>query len=280
MRRRYGAVAAAWLLAAGAPLLAHEFWVTPSNWRVDPGARVSILANVGDRFPNASSFTTPERVDSVRLVGPGTDLRVPGPYRRDGDSLAADVVLPAAAGTYVGVFTVKSRVGEKTGPIFEEHLRHQGLDDISAERARRGETHRAVRERYSRYGKTLVQAGSGGDDTAATRAVGLRIELVPATNPARLKRGEPLRVRLLMDGQPVRGALVGAINAGATTGPDDWPLKARTDANGDAVFTFTEGGPWLVRAVRMVRREGETGPEAADWETYWASLTFALPDAP
>lgn len=276
MRRRYGALVVALLIVASSPIIAHEFWVTPSTWSSDRAARISILANVGDRFPNASSFTTPERVDTVRLVGAGTDLRVPGPYRREGDSLAADITLPSAAGTYVGVFSIKPRVGEKTGPIFEEHLRHQGLDDIVAERARRRETHLAVRERYSRYGKTLVQVGSGGDDSAATRAIGLKIELVPATNPARLRRGEPLRVRLLMDGQPVRGALVGAINAEAKSRPDDWPLKARTDANGEVVFTLTARGPWLVRAVRMVRREGEIGPDAADWETYWASLTFAM----
>lgn len=263
-------------LALAAPLVAHEFWATPSTWTAAPGSAVTLLANVGDRFPHATSFTTPERVESVRLVGPATDQPVPGPYRRERDSLAADVRLPSAPGTYVGVFVIRPRVGEKTGAIFEEHLRHQGLDDVAAERARRQETQTAVRERYSRYGKTLVQAGSGGDESNATRPLGLKIELVPLTNPIRLRPGGELRVRLLLDGQPVAGALVGAIDAGAKVGAGEWPVTARTDASGEAALVLSNHGPWLIRAVRMQRRSGERGPDAADWETYWASLTFAM----
>lgn len=267
---------AAAISASATPLAAHEFWVTPSLWRAEHGARVSILANVGDRFPNGSSFTAPERIDRARLVGPGIDQTIAAPYRRDGDSLAADVILPSLAGTYAGVFIVKPRVGEKTGPIFEEHLKHQGLDDVAAERARRNETQQTVRERYSRYGKTLVQVGAGGDDSVVTRPLGLKIELVPLSNPMRLRPGDRLRVRLLLDGQPVRGALVGAINADAKVAADEWPVTARTDGNGEVALTLADAGPWLIRAVRMLRRTGETGPEAADWETYWASLTFTM----
>ena len=272
--RTVAAVAA--ILAAGVSLAAHEFWVTTTAWRAQPGDSIVLLANVGDRFPNASSFTTPDRVESVRLIGPGVDRALAGPYRRQNDSLAADVVLPSTPGTYVGVFAIKPRVGEKSGAIFEEHLRHQGLDEIARERAAKNETSLAVRERYARYGKTLLEVGSGGDDTAATRALGLKIELVPLSNPTRLRPGAALRVRLLLDGRPAANALVGAINAGAKVAADDWPLKGRTDANGEVVFKLTDRGPWLIRAVRMERRTGETGSDAADWETYWASLTFSM----
>ncbi len=41
-------------------------------------------------------------------------------------------------------------------------------------------------------------------------------------------------------------------------------------------FTFEDPGPWLIRSVHMVRRAGERGTEAADWESYWASLSFQL----
>jgi len=261
---------------ASAGLAAHEFWVTTAQWEAAPGGRVTLLANVGGVFPLGDSFTTPERVASVRLVGAGTDAAISPPYRREGDSLAADVTVPSAPGTYVGLFEVKPRTTEKSGTVFEEHLKHQGLKQVAAERAARGETAKAVRERYSRYGKTLVTVGSGGDRSAAIRSTGLKIELVPLVDPTTLAAGSRLRVRLLLDGKPLPGALAGAIYAGAKATPDSWPLTVTTDVRGEAEFLLEHRGPWLVRAVTMQRRENESGPDAADWETYWASLTFRL----
>lgn len=259
-----------------ASVAAHEFWVTSVQWAVAPGSRITLLANVGSVFPAADAFTVPERVAAVRLVGPATDRDVPPPYRREGDSLAADVAAPPAAGTYVGIFAIKPRVGEKSAAVFEEHLKHQGLTQVAADRAARGESVNGVRERYSRYGKTLISVGSGGDRSAATRELGLKIELVPLVDPTSLTAGSRLRVRLLLDGTPLAGALAGAIYEGAKVQADSWPLTATTDALGEAEFTLDHRGPWLIRAVTMQRRDNESGPEAADWETYWASLTFRL----
>lgn len=269
-------VTAAVVLAVVMPLAAHEFWVTPSEWVLAPGARATILANVGDQFPGANSFTTPDRIETVRLIGPGTDRGVPPPYRREADSLAADTRLPDIPGTYIGVVMVKPRVGEKSGSVFQAHIAHQGLDDVGEYRAKHGETDKPVRERYSRYGKTLLRVGSGGSSAHVTKPLGLKIELVPDVDPTRLRPGSVLRLRLLLDGRPAPNALVGAVYAAAQAKPESWPLTARTDADGRFAFTLHDRGPWLLRAVRTQRRTGETGPLAADWESYWASLSFIL----
>lgn len=264
------------LLLLGLPVAAHEFWVTPSAWVVQPGARAVILAHVGDQFPGANSYTTPERIDTVRLIGPSSDTLVHPPYRREKDSLAADVQMPAVPGPYIGVVIVKPRVGQKSGAIFQSHIAHQGLDDVKAYRAAHGEADAAVRERYSRYGKTVLRAGSGGGGAHVTKPLGLKIELVPLMDPTVLRAGSRLRIRLLLDGQPAPNALVGAIHASANAKPEEWPLTARTDANGEAEFVLGDAGPWLLRSVRTVRRTGESGELAADWESYWASLSFQL----
>lgn len=270
------AFAVAIVALATVGLAAHEFWVTSAQWAVAPDGRLTILANVGGVFPVGDSFTTPDRVASVRLVGTGTDVAIALPYRREGDSLAADVVAPSAAGTYVGVFVIKPRTAEKSAAVFAQHLEHQGLTHVAAERAARGEAANAARERYSRFGKTLITVGAGGDRSAATRPLGLKLELVPLVDPTTLAAGARLRLRLLLDGKPLAGALAGAIYAGAKVAPDEWPLTAVTDPRGEVEFLLDHQGPWLVRAVTMQRRENESGPDAADWETYWASLTFRL----
>lgn len=263
-------------LSLAVSLTAHEFWVTPSQWVLEPGARATILANVGDQFPGANSFTTPDRIDTVRLVGPASEIVIPRPYRREKDSLAADAQIPTTPGTYIGVVVVKPRVGEKSGPVFQQHIAHQGLDDVRDYRAKHGETEKPVRERYSRYGKTLLRVGIGGSSSHVTAPLGLRIELVPQVDPTTLRAGSTLRLRLLLDGQPAPNALVGAIYASAKGSPETWPLTGRTDAKGDVAFRLHDVGPWLIRAVRTVRRTGETGELASDWESYWASLSFQL----
>lgn len=264
------------VLMATGTLAAHEFWLSAGAWRVEPGERATILVNVGDRFPNATSFTAPERVDSVRLVGPTGELPVRPPFARERNSLTATVQVPATPGTYIGVVTIKPRFLEIKASDFESYLGHEGLDAVMNERASRGESAKAGRERYSRYAKTLIRAGEAGDAAHVTRPVGLKAELVPRADPTTLKPGDRCRFRLLFDGKPVAGAMVGAIYASAKVGPDEWPLRERTDAQGEVAFTLSAPGPWLVRTVHMVRRTGEQGAEAADWESYWASLSFAL----
>lgn len=143
------------------PVAAHEFWVTPSGWVVQPGARVMILANVGDQFPDANSYTTPERIETIRLVGPVSDTLVNPPYRREKDSLAADLQVPSRPGTYVGVVIVKPRVGEKSGPVFQAHIAHQGLDEVGDYRAKHGRSRRPTPYVSATHGTARRYCGSG-----------------------------------------------------------------------------------------------------------------------
>jgi uncharacterized GH25 family protein len=253
---------------------AHDFWLAVSDWHVAPGSRVTVTANVGDRFPNPTSFTAPERVESLRLIGPAGETDVTPRFRREGDSLAADVRLPSTPGTYVIAMTIKPRFIEIKPPEFAKYLQHEGLEAVISERANRGETDRPGRERYSRYAKVVVMAGNR-DAGHVIRPLGLTAELVPLSDPTSLRVGDTLVVRLLAQGQPVAGALLGGIYAASKGAPDDWPLKGRTDANGEVRFGLTHGGPWLFRSVHMVRAS-DPGSPAADWASYWASLAFEL----
>lgn len=251
-----------------ANLFAHDFWLSTGQWSASPGAKLTILANVGDRFPKPTSVTAPDRVESLKLFGHGETRDISG-FRQEGQSLAADVALPASPGTYMALMVIKPRVIEIKPPDFHSYLTHEGLDSVIRERERRGEAQKPGRELYSRYAKLLIRAGDG-PSTHVTTAVGSPVELVPAVDPTGLRPGASLGVRLLANGKPVPDALIGAIYASSTGNPDDWPLKARTDAQGQATFTLNAPGPWLVRSVHMTR----TADARAEWASYWASLTF------
>jgi uncharacterized GH25 family protein len=151
---------------------------------------------------------------------------------------------------------------------FEKYLSEEGLDRTLQERRGRAEREKPGREVYSRCAKALLAAGRLTEDAIWGRPVGLTLELLPEGDL--LRAGETIRFRLLYDGKPLSGALVKAI---AREDPET-TLSARTEANGRAALRLGRKGVWLVKAVHMVAAPPETG---ADWESFWASLTFELP---
>jgi hypothetical protein len=52
-------------------------------------------------------------------------------------------------------------------------------------------------------------------------------------------------------------------------------LTARSDKEGRVTFRLPRSGMWLVKAVHMIPAPPDT---KADWESFWASLTFELPE--
>jgi uncharacterized GH25 family protein len=251
---------------------AHDFWLATSRWHVAPGATVVVTANVGDDiYPRSENVTAPERVESLRLVGSTTAVLTPR-FRTMDKSLAADVTLPAAPATYMAVMVVKGRLLSMEGDKFIEYLKEEGLDRLVDEVNRRGESQKKSRERYWRDAKVLIRAGDGPSDQVA-QPLGLAAELVPDRDLTKAKVGDTIGVRLLSEGKPVVGAQV-SLTAAAPGPIKSRVTRARTDAEGRARLTIAKRGPYLLTAVHMLRREGDTGEQAFDWESYWCSLTF------
>ena len=149
---------------------------------------------------------------------------------------------------------------------------------MSAARAARGERDDPGREIYSRCAKALidVQPPAGANPAGAKaarwsdRPAGLTLELIAEADPYRLAAGGELPVRLLLRGQAA-GRRPGGGDSGRRSGPAQ---SARSDRGGRATFRLGLPGPWLIKAVHMVPAPAGSG---ADWESFWASLTFALP---
>jgi len=74
------------------------------------------------------------------------------------------------------------QTAEMMGPAFTDYLKEEGLDAIIAARQSAGETGKAATERSSRFAKIAMRSGPGSGGHLA-RQVGLRAELVPASDP-------------------------------------------------------------------------------------------------
>ena len=252
----------------GVPLSAHDFWLAASPWV--PALRVTITANVGDRFPNGTDHTMPNHVELWRVLGPNGELSLGREFRRDGNALAADVALPAP-GAYLATMTIGSSLTVMKGPLFNSYLQEEGLDWVIAARRNAGVSENNAKERFARYAKVAIRNGNGSG-AHLTRPVGFPAEFVPMTDPTLVFAGQLLTVQLLGGGKPVSGATV---TARAESGGH--PIMGRTDASGHVTLPIDRDGAWLVRTVHMVSG-AEAGVPDVDWDSSW--VTFAFHTAP
>jgi uncharacterized GH25 family protein len=243
---------------------AHEFWVEPSAFNPATGDRLGIRLCVGDGFEGWSLARNTERIEQFVAAGPSGHLPVVG---LDGSD-PAGVVRFTAPGNYVITYRSNHAFTELPAAAFEAYLREKGLDGIAALRKLRGASGMKAREAYSRHSKALLRVGAGGG--LVDRPMGLPLELVAEAGMLPERVDGVQSFRLLYDGQPLAGALVTATRPGTADGD----LKVSTDADGRASFRLRGAGMWRIAAVHMIEAPRNV---AAEWESFWASLTFELP---
>jgi Domain of unknown function (DUF4198) len=262
------AVALAAVCSLSASALAHDFWIEPSTFRPEVGSPVALRLVVGQGFRGDALPRNPALIARFVLVDDAGERPVEG---RPAEEPAGSVRIDRPGLQVVGYRSRTSQVSLEPAK-FEDYLREEGLETIIADRAKRGESQKPSRELFSRCAKGLLQAG-GGAPAGNDRSLDFTLELVAEKNPYGLKPGAELPVRILYEGKPLSNALIAAL-------PYDEPdrkLSQRSDANGRVVFRLPRAGAWLIKAVHMVRTRDN--PEA-DWESFWASLTFAIPPSP
>ncbi len=250
------------LLAGLAPaVLAHDMWLEPSRYFQKPGEQTPMHLLVGERLtPEEEVPIGMPRVTRLELAGPGgvTDLR-----RGKGSPLT----LPKE-GTYVlGMERIPAGV-ELPAEKFNTYLEEEGHFDAVRERMAAGEYDGEVVEVYTRHLKTIVQSGARPDDSYR-HVFGMKLEIVPITNPAALKAGGKLEFRILFDGKPLSHARVSLF---WKEGDKKRDKISRTATDGTASFTVEKASVHLLRVTHLRRCECDD----ADYESFWAALSFAI----
>ena len=248
---------------------AHEFWLAPSTYAAAAGDTVSIRAFVGSGFRGEAKPFGARRVQRFELrAAARRDLSRLG---SNGGLVYARFIAPDGGGALVAYQSDFASI-ELPGPRFEQYLAAEGLDGPRTARARTQAEDAPRRERYARCAKTWI---AGKEPSRAEQVIGMPLEIVALADPAAADR---LPLQVLYGGKPLAAALVRAWNTTATLAAserDSVPpaCSSRTDAHGIVTLAIDHPGEWLVNAVHMVA----SGDPDADWESYWASLTFARP---
>jgi len=259
---RFGLLLSA-LLGLAAPAAAHEFWIEPANFRPPVGKPVDVRLMVGQEFHGDTMIYLPEAFERFVIITARGTQKVPGVA---GDDPAARPT-PTEPGLMLVAYQSTRYSLDLDAPTFEKYLEKEGLDGVRAVRAQRGERDKPVHEVYSRCAKSLLAVGGRDQGLDATRPIGLRLEIVPKSTIYGLKRGQALEIQLLYENKPLAGAQVMAFSKKTLK---SHPVQ-RTDAEGRARFVLPHADVWMLTAVHMIPAPAEA---KADWESFWASLSF------
>ncbi len=242
--------------------VAHEYWIAPERFHVEPGERIEARLLVGEMMEGTELPWLSHQIRSFEVSTPQGALEVRG---MEGDLPALSYVADVPGLHVIAHETYPLEVTFDTLEDFREYLEYEGLGEIAAEHRRRGLPDTAIVEAYARSAKALVQVGPVRPDEP-DRPVGLAFEFVALANP--YAGGDVLPVRLIWQGDPVEGAPISILRKS-----DEVERHlVKTDADGMAEISIAGGGEFLLNAVHLEPVDGEKHI----WESTWASLTFGV----
>ena len=275
-RGRRSARGIPWLLALACtlPAAAHDFWLQPDAFLVQPAVKTALTLQVGHGASRQRSPIRGDRItrfDAIAPEGTTLDLRAglhPGSAAADGD-----FALPLP-GTWLLVLQTDDRAqSHLPAERYNHYLEEEGLTSAMELRARAQRTQADGSERYGRVAKAIVQVGAtaAGASPAVAQPIGLPLEIVLEASPHAASRAASLPIRVFREGEPLAGALVKLTDLAH----DDAPVEVRTtDSAGRARFTTPGTGDWLLNVVWTTPLPDTSEVEFA---TTFSSLSFGVP---
>ncbi|CAA9234513.1 MAG: hypothetical protein AVDCRST_MAG42-1317 [uncultured Chthoniobacterales bacterium] len=243
---------------------AHDTWLVPSSYSAKPGETITFDLTSGMEFPKLDAAIKSERVHQARFrlgteEGELKDFNPAEHALRLERAFAKD-----------GTATLWLQLKAKDIELSDEDVAHY-LEEIRAPEEvqrkwaeQKGQT--KWKELYTKCAKTFVAVGNSAADRSWAEPVGLLLELVPLTDPAALRVGQPAKFKLLRNAKSLPATAVALHVEG-----DSGPRYQSTDAEGVVTFPLEMEGPSMLATVHL------TPPAAGKpWESEFSTVTFEV----
>ena len=241
---------------------AHEYWIDPVAFLLEPGQSVKADLRVGQDFKGSRLPFLSNQFQSFEITDASGTRPLPG---TEGDRPAVNVAAPE--GLVVLAYHSKSaRLTFRDFDQFRGYVEYEGLGWAVQAHKDAGLPDGGFTERYTRNAKSLLQVGD--DVTGQDFATGLPFELVVIGSPYGTDN-HAVTVELLWQGQPVPDWRINVFTRGGA--PEATLTHVTTGSNGRATIPFPDQTDILLNAVWLQRPTDGSGYA---WESWWASLTF------
>lgn len=255
------------VLLTATPSIAHDVWMQPQSYQVDPGQPIPVAFLIGhgpfrDRWSNNAG---------IELL---VDRTSSGSRDIHGDLLSSGPLDMVTRFTKPGLHVLGMQssyaYSELPSIRFNDYAKAEGLTPVLAARTAQKTMNDTGRERYSRRAKAIIRVGRATptDQALATRPIGLKLEIVPERNPYALGPSRTLPVHVLYNGKALASATIMLTDLAN----DAKPLAtAITDRAGRASFQVPAKGNFL---LNVLWSEAVQGNPKFDFDTTFSSLTF------
>ncbi|HCA57730.1 MAG TPA: hypothetical protein DEP46_07105, partial [Blastocatellia bacterium] len=236
------------LLIVGAvailPALAHDLFLKPDSFFTKAGGstRLSVMNGTFKTSEGAVAFS---RLTDASIVSPGGKRASIGEsnFAKNETTAFIDIATPDE-GNYVVGLSTNWRENALAAKEFNEYLTLEGIPGVLDERKRDNELDKDARYRYSKYVKTILQAGKKSTDDYKV-VLGYAVEMIPQQNPYKSKPGQTIDILCLRDGKPLVGqtVLVG-YDSGSKMASEK---SLKSDSSGLIKIKLESPGKWYAK---------------------------------
>lgn len=255
------------LLAAA--VTADAFYLELDSYFLKPNSLATVLLR-NQYFIRSDGFVTRDRIRDLSVFAPnfGGPISESAVWRDEGKTTMLEIKT-GGPGTYLVGIATKPRETSLDAEEFNDYLLNDGMPDTLAERRKKHELNKDVRERYSKNERAVFQVGDQLSDEYK-RPLGYPVEIIPQENPYSLKVGDEMTVLCTLEGRP----LVHQFVQGGWESRDGRQhlVSGRTDERGMARFKLAGAGKWYLQMIYMTRLADPN----LDYESKWANVTFEI----
>jgi uncharacterized GH25 family protein len=213
-------------LACASLARAHEFIIKPTQPHVQPGTRLSF------NLMSTHFFMTGEEVEAVKTVKA---------WLVEGDK---NTLVELKENHALKTLDGSAAPGRKGVAILAGHLQ----EPLGT--ARMEGSQRSQRIKRHKFAKALIAVASADDD-GYKKALGHMLEIVPASNVMKVRAGDELSFKILLDGKPVRSQVLATYD-GFSRHSMTFAYATESTADGVAAVKISHPGIWMVRVEKRI----------------------------
>jgi len=237
---------------------AHYLWVNVDNYSPKAGEEFVISLGWGHHFPEDGSIGA-DKLERMYLISPA-GKEIPLEIKPEGEKglVASTKMKLDKPGTYLVVIEKKSGFVTKTTEGYKYQSK-KGLKGV-------------IKSYWSEGSAKAIINVSQASDNFFQKKINQRYQVIPLNDPGKLKEGDYLSVKVLLDGKPY-STKVFATYAGFSTEKDTFAYTTGTDKEGIAKIKILKSGIWLIKASDEVPY---LNLKEADVYSFTSSLTFEV----
>lgn len=232
---------------------AHMLWFNLSNYQPGAGETVWVEIGWGHKYPRDQVIGEGwlERVYAINPEGKKVTLEriFPSFYR----------LVPREKGAYLIVCELKSGFLSITTSGHKLGNKKQFKNVVSC-------------FKYIMNAKALIEVGGKSD--GFSRMAGEPLEIIPLKNPANLKPGDTMPLKIVFKGKPLAQVNLQAIYAGYKTDEKHhWAVEKKSDSDGVVRIKLNPKGQWM---FKVNYKSPYPDRSEADQYSYTTSLTLSF----